>query len=102
MKKNTTKTLAVILNLALVGTSFADVGMPGVAANAEMPDFAKALVPPSQLGFLDSSYTGQTDKPVILIQDLHANYGVQKKIEGICCSRGQPYGHWYGRRLGRC
>ena len=85
MKDNQfTKSLAILLNLTLVGTSFADVGVPGAAASAvAMPDFVKALTPPEQLGFVTDSYPGQTDKPVILIQDLHANYGVQKKIEAI-------------------
>ena len=79
-----TKSLAILLNLALVGTSFADMGVPGAAASAAaMPDFVKALTPPEQLGYITDSYQGQTDKPVVLIQDLHANYGVQKKIESL-------------------
>lgn len=84
MNKTTlTKSLAILLNLTLVGTSFADVGMAGAAAPAAMPDFVKALTPPEQLGYITDSFQGNTDKPVILIQDLHANYGVQKKILGL-------------------
>ncbi len=83
MKKQLTQSLAILLNLTLVGSSFADIGMPGNAASAAMPDFVKTLTPPTALGYLTDSYKGNTDHPVILIQDLHANYGVQKKIEGL-------------------
>src|SRR5205823_4745517 len=41
------------------------------------------LTPPTRLGFVDSYFQGATKEPVILIQDLHANYGVQKKIMGL-------------------
>jgi hypothetical protein len=81
MKRTTlTKSLAMLINLSLVSTSFAGLGTPAVPA---MPDFAKALTPPNQLGYIESTFKGSTERPVVLIQDLHANYGVQKNIEGL-------------------
>ena len=81
MKNTFVKSLAIILNVALVGTSFADIGMPAsVAAGSGMPGFVRTLTPPTQLGYVTEAYQGSTDKPVILIQDLHGNYGVQKNI----------------------
>lgn len=79
-----TKYIAVAVNLMLVTSSFADVTAPALTkASAGQPDFVKAFTPPASLGYITDSYKGQTDKPVILIQDLHANYGVQKKIMGL-------------------
>lgn len=78
----TSKILAVTLNLALVGSSFADV--PGVASSAPKgPDFLATFTPPQSLGYVTDSFKGNTDKPVVLIQDLHSNVGVQKKILGM-------------------
>jgi hypothetical protein len=78
MKDLLKKSAALILALGLNAPSFA----APMAAPA-MPDFAKALTPPSQFGYIESSFKGSTENPVILIQDLHANYGVQRNIEGL-------------------
>jgi hypothetical protein len=81
MTKSTfTKTLAVLLNFALVGPSIAGPMAPTATA---MPDSFKALTPSPRLGYIDTFYQGSTEHPVVLIQDLHANYGVQKNIYGI-------------------
>ncbi|HVO33370.1 MAG TPA: hypothetical protein VMU17_05585, partial [Elusimicrobiota bacterium] len=76
------KSLAILINVALVGTSFADVGMPGLSS-AAAPDFVRALTPPTKIGYVMDSFQGRTDKPVVLIQDLHGNYSVQKNIVNI-------------------
>ncbi len=81
MKNIITKALAITLNLALVGSSYADV--PGASAAPKMPDFVQPFVPPTSLGYVTNFFKGQTENPVILIQDLHANLGVQKKIAGM-------------------
>jgi hypothetical protein len=41
------------------------------------------FAPPSRLGFLTGTFQGASDKTVVLIQDLHVNYGVQKSINGL-------------------
>jgi len=79
-----TKTLSITLSATLLATSFTGIAGAGVApAAAAMPDFVRALTPPENLGFMDTFYQGNSEKPVILIQDLHANVGVQRKIEGL-------------------
>src|SRR5580765_314060 len=75
-----TRFLSIVLSLALLFSSFPAFGIQGESVT---PGFVKALTPASHLGFVDSFYQGQTENPVILIQDLHANYGVQKKIYGM-------------------
>jgi len=83
MKSMINKVLAVTLNFALVGSSFANVPGTAAGAAAKGPDFLATFTPPQSLGYVTGYFQGTTDKPVILIQDLHANYGVQKKIMGI-------------------
>jgi hypothetical protein len=51
--------------------------------SAGQPEFVQPLIPPSRLGYMDSFFKGTNARPVILIQDLHANFGVQKKIIGL-------------------
>src|SRR4051812_8510056 len=51
-------------------------------------DFALAIQPaavhpPARLGTLTESYPGNSNRNVILIQDLHARYGVQRNIAGL-------------------
>src|SRR5207245_2255794 len=84
-----TKPLSLLTSLALLMSTFPAVAVASPAPTAPAtPDFVKALTPPSHLGFLDPYYQGSTQKPVVLIQDLHANYGVQKKIYGILNNLG--------------
>src|SRR5437867_1264757 len=82
--KPMTKLLSLFISASLLISSFTETARAfGPAAAPSIPDFVRALTPPTHLGFVDSYYQGQTKNPVILIQDLHANYGVQKKIIGI-------------------
>jgi hypothetical protein len=79
---STKKTLSILLSGAMLASTFQPAFAAPMAAPA-VPDFVRAFTPPSRLGYVDSFYKGSTEKPVILIEDLHANYGVQKNIEGM-------------------
>jgi len=81
--KNTliVKSLSIFTSLSVILCSI-PAGAASPAA-APMPDFVKALTPPETLGYVDSYFKGESDHPVVLIEDLHANYGVQKKIRSI-------------------
>src|SRR5665213_514518 len=90
------KFLSVIVSISLVWTSghvaeAAQAGVDALASTSNLPQFH--LLPPSGLGrivdYFNSS-DGATEKAtepakklVILIQDLHANYGVQKNIAAL-------------------
>src|SRR5258708_13789880 len=77
MKSYWKKGVAVVLSASLVWTT-------GNYAQA-LPDPSAPLDlnPPSRLGYLSDSFNVHQVPQVILIQDLHANYGVQKNIAGI-------------------
>lgn len=82
LKKLGTQAVSIFLSLSMVFcTGTASGGLSPAAP--QIPGFVRALRPPVHLGFLDSWYQGQSKAPVVLIQDLHANYGVQKKIYGL-------------------
>ena len=81
--RRTAQVLAVTLSSALVITSAVEPARAGLAAAPQLPEFVKALKPSPQLGYLENYFQGQTKNPVVLIQDLHCNYGVQKKIAGL-------------------
>jgi hypothetical protein len=79
---STKKTLSILLSGAMLASTLQPAFAAPVAAPA-VPDFVRAFTPPVRLGYVDSFYKGSTEKPVILIEDLHANYGVQKNIMGM-------------------
>ncbi len=78
-----TRSLALALSAAMIGSSVAQPVQAAMAASPQLPEFVRTLTPPSRLGYLENYFQGETKKPVILIQDLHCNYGVQKKIVGL-------------------
>src|SRR6266480_78352 len=80
-KYSLAKFLSLFTSLALVVSAFPVAAFS--SALLETPDFVNAVTPPPHLGFVDSYFQGQTEHPVILIEDLHANYGVQQKIVGL-------------------
>jgi len=82
MRNAITKTLSILISGAIAVGSF-PTSAGAVESAAVMPEFVKTLTPPANLGFVDSYYQGSTQHPVVLIQDLHANVGVQNKIQGI-------------------
>lgn len=77
------KFLSSLISLALTVSPLSSVGATPTNPAPKVPDFVREVTPPPGLGFVESYYKGETSKPVVLIQDLHANYGVQKKIIGI-------------------
>lgn len=81
MRTMFSKILSLSMSFALVATSMPAFAAPMAVAGT--PDFVTALTPSENLGHIDSFYKGSTDRPVVLIQDLHANFGVQQKIRGI-------------------
>src|SRR5438105_9957048 len=84
LKKTATQVLSILTSATLLIPSFTgSASAIGASAAPAMPDFVKALTPPERIGYVDSFYQGQTEHPVVLIEDLHANFGVQKKIEGL-------------------
>src|SRR5688572_14690585 len=86
------KLLSVLLSSSLIWTS-ADLAQAAAVAGeafiapSNLPQFR--LIPPSQLGWISDYYNAPVSKNasngplVILIQDLHANYGVQKNISDM-------------------
>jgi hypothetical protein len=74
------KILACVVSAALLLTS-------GVSSSAyaQIPSIQKpaGLVPPSHLGYLADSFSGDKNRKVILIQDLHAHLDTQQKIAGL-------------------
>jgi hypothetical protein len=83
LKKIASQILSILTSVTLLIPSFSGTAGAVGPAPVAMPDFVKALTPPDRLGYVDSFYKGNTEHPVILIEDLHANYGVQRKIEGL-------------------
>jgi hypothetical protein len=75
--KKLNQVLAVTLSLAIATTA---TPWKVYAAPVEGPAFLHTFTPPSRLGYVTSSFQGKTAQPIVMIQDLHANYGVQKKI----------------------
>jgi len=82
------KVLSLILSCALLWTSSgmaqaADLVPDILAVPSNLPQLQ--LIPPSQMGRIADYYNApaENSKLVILIQDLHAHYGVQKNISGI-------------------
>ncbi len=85
------KTIAVLIIAAMVGTSSgvtqaAPAAINIFAAPSNLPQFR--LAPPDKLGRIVDYFNASTGegaaKPlVILIQDLHAHYGVQKNIASL-------------------
>lgn len=88
--------LSVVLSLSLLwssgGALEAAVASPDVfALPSNLPQFR--LQPPAHLGRVTDYFnaserrgtgaSGQTSPLIVLIQDLHANYGVQKNIAGL-------------------
>src|SRR3954471_10091966 len=83
LKKTASQILSILTSVSLLIPGFSGTaGAVGPAAVA-MPDFVKALTPPDRLGYVDSYFKGNTEHPVILIEDLHANYAVQRNIQGL-------------------
>src|ERR1700749_12555 len=89
------KGIAALLSLSLLWTSVnaADIlTLPSVLQNPILPAQFR-LIPPTQLGRVSDYFDapgsrlqapGLSEAPlVILIQDLHAHYGVQKNIAGL-------------------
>lgn len=91
--KTLNQTLSIVLSVALVaGTCPANAASP-----AQGPAFLNTFTPSPRLGYVVDHFQGTSKQPIILIQDLHANYGVQKKITDILASfkdaltpNGQP------------
>ena len=91
--KTLNQTLSVVLSVALVAGT-----LPAHAASpAQGPAFLNTFTPSPRLGFVVDHFQGTSKQPIVLIQDLHANYGVQKKITNILASfkdaltpNGQP------------
>ncbi len=81
MRTMFSKSLSLMMSLALVFASFPATAAPMAAAAT--PDFVTALTPSANLGHIESFYKGSTERPVVLIQDLHANVGVQRKIRSL-------------------
>src|SRR6185437_5628600 len=74
--------LSGILILSLLFTTA--IGPSAQAAGPVVASAVSLLTPPSRLGALTaSSLTGSRLPEVILIQDLHVNYGGQKNISGL-------------------
>jgi len=78
-----TQILSTLLSSALLATSMTPAVTAGISPASQMPSFVRELTPPTELGYLERYYKGSTEKPIILIEDLHANYGVQKNIYNI-------------------
>src|ERR1019366_7224886 len=81
MKNCCRQFLAIALSVSLIWTSghFADA-----APISPVGPASSELTPPSSLGYVTDSFKAPSStKQVILIQDLHAHYGVQKNIAGI-------------------
>jgi|GEM_PF-2064966 len=76
------KTLNQVLSVA-ISAALAVTSAPWQAYAldmAAMPEFVKTFTPPTRLGYVVNSFKGTSKQPVVLIQDLHANFGVQTKI----------------------
>src|ERR1700733_6503583 len=80
------KLISIFLTFALIWTSgnaAQDAAfVPEVFVGpSDLPQFR--LIPPAKLGNIVDYYDAPSQPLVILIQDLHANYGVQKNIAGV-------------------
>jgi len=80
------KSLSLLISFCLVWTSGgvldAALTAPDIFSNpSDLPQFR--LIPPGQLGRIADYYNAPAGPLVILIQDLHAHYGVQKNIAGL-------------------
>ena len=73
-----TQSISILLSVALIGTS-ANWAAATPAGAADMTRFS----PPSSLGYMAERFQGTSGKSLVLIEDLHVNYGVQKKIDGL-------------------
>jgi len=74
------KILSVTLAVAMAATSAPWSYAAGPVAG---PAFVQTFTPPSRLGYVVNSYQGTSKQPIVIIQDLHANFGVQQKIVGL-------------------
>ena len=99
MLKFFTRVLAVLLAHCLAATSCNLAEAAAAIQSSPAPSLAKQLTPPGKLGYVVDSYVPSSEfrvtssinskpetrnpKLVVLIQDLHAHYGVQKNIAGI-------------------
>ena len=78
-RQRLTQCLASLISVALVATSSHLVE----ASAALSPSPLERFAPPRSLGTLTDLYQGTDPRTVVLIQDLHVNYGVQKNIRDI-------------------
>jgi hypothetical protein len=77
------QSLALVVSISLIATTG---GLVEAVESAVRPSSSFDLRIPASLGYLDDTFKGSSPSPskrVILIQDLHAHYGVQKNIAGI-------------------
>src|SRR4051812_3404164 len=77
------RVMAVSLSLALVWTTGQVAEAALTVAHPPARPLALAYAPSSSLGYVSDSHEVQGRPLVVLIQDLHANYRVQKNIAGV-------------------